>query len=83
MFDNGRVANYYICVGRFPSPALFEQPLNDVGYRSDEVQNGGDQDDALQGLILVAVFLLPCHYYLLSFICQSVSPPDIIDYTSF
>ena len=45
--------------GGFPPPASFEQ----INYCLNEIEHGGDKDDAFKGLVFIAVFLFPCHRF--------------------
>ena len=44
-----------------PRP-LLGKPLDQIDQRLDEVQDCGDKDDGLQGVVLIAVFLFPGHF---------------------
>ena len=40
-------------------PVLFDMVINEINDFTDQIKHGGNQDDFLNGFVLIAAFLLP------------------------
>lgn len=62
IIDNGPGKGYPVFREGAEAPSLLGQPSDQIDQRLDQVQDCGDKDDGLQGVVLIAAFLFPGHF---------------------